>query len=398
MSSASAVLYHGTRAFPASLNVLTLTPFYPTAQDEAEGCFIAEPLSVSEQLSIRNQVVAVRPAYRALATTAASTFPVHRQHFLCVPGNPGLASSGAFLYAAITRKVETLICNSRIGLVHAHGALPCGHAAMLIRRKFGIPFVVTVHGLDAFSIRQVQSTFWRRRTLNNSRAVYEDAQRVICVSAKVRDQVLEYAPRARTAVIYNAVNSEMFMPSPSSAPGAMILSVGNLIPTKGHELLLRAFARVHSTIPAATLRIIGDGPEKSSLRRLTVALGISDSTQFLPRCSRTEIAQQMKRCTVFVLPSKYEGLGCVYLEAMACAKPAIGCYGQGIDEIIASGKNGWLIHPDSLEELGHALITLLRSPSLREEIGSEARKTILHRFQLVDQATQLSELYWECVG
>ena len=111
------------------------------------------------------------------------------------------------------------------------------------------------------------------------------------------------------------------------------------------------------------------------------------------------MAEAMRNCTVFVLPSRYEGLGCVYLEAMACGKPVIACRGQGIDEIIrgndADGSNGWLIPVDGLEDLVQALQVLMGNAALRARIGQAARQTILDKLTLSHQAESLVKIYEE---
>jgi glycosyltransferase involved in cell wall biosynthesis len=105
------------------------------------------------------------------------------------------------------------------------------------------------------------------------------------------------------------------------------------------------------------------------------------------------VAEAMRQCTIFVLPSRYEGLGCVYLEAMASGKVAIGCYGQGIDEIIRHGENGWLILVDGVTELVEGLKTLVADNNLRSRIGETARKTILSGLTLSHQAEKLMSIY-----
>jgi glycosyltransferase involved in cell wall biosynthesis len=122
-------------------------------------------------------------------------------------------------------------------------------------------------------------------------------------------------------------------------------------------------------------------------------LGIGQHVYFVGWQSRSEVANAMRRCTVFALPSRNEGLGCVYLEAMSCGKPAIGCRGQGIDEVIEHGKNGWLIPVDGLEPLVQGLSVLLESTELRMRIGTAARQTILDRLTLSHQAQHLARIY-----
>ncbi|MFZ0759918.1 MAG: glycosyltransferase family 4 protein, partial [Candidatus Sulfotelmatobacter sp.] len=147
--------------------------------------------------------------------------------------------------------------------------------------------------------------------------------------------------------------------------------------------------------PGLQCFIIGEGPDREHFTGLAGDLGISEQVHFLGRRSRAEVADAMRNCTVFLLPSRYEGLGCVYLEAMACGKPVIACRGQGIDEIIDHGSNGWLIPVDGLVELVHGLQVLLENSELRERIGQAARHTILGGLTLSHQAENLVRIYKE---
>ena len=164
---------------------------------------------------------------------------------------------------------------------------------------------------------------------------------------------------------------------------------------KGHELVLRAIGRLKESQPGLQCRIIGEGADRNRFARLAYDLGISDRVHFLGRGSRSEVAEAMRSCTIFALPSRYEGLGCVYLEAMSSGKPVIACQGQGIDEIIRHGSNGWLIPVDGLEELVQGLQVLLTDADLRARIGQAARQTILDKHTLTHQAESLVRIYEE---
>ena len=142
----------------------------------------------------------------------------------------------------------------------------------------------------------------------------------------------------------------------------------------------------------------GDGPERLVLTRLAERLSIANKVRFLGRKSRQEVANAMRRCTIFALPSRYEGLGCVYLEAMSAGKPAIGCRGQGIEDIIQHGYNGWLINPGDLENMVCAVSTLMSNADLRTGVGAAARKTIAGGFTLEHQAARLARVYQECLA
>src|SRR5581483_11410296 len=191
------------------------------------------------------------------------------------PGNLGLPSAGSLFFSSVRSFIRELHRRNRIDIVHAHAALPCGHAGALLSRELGIPFVVSVHGLDAFSTRQVHG-YMGRRCEQLSKRVYENAQRVICVSDRVRREVLQGASGARTSVVYNGVDVSKFRVGTAPHEKPTILSVGNLIPTKGHELLVRAFAAITHGYPAVSLDIIGDGCERTRLQALAAKLNLPE--------------------------------------------------------------------------------------------------------------------------
>jgi glycosyltransferase involved in cell wall biosynthesis len=380
------------------MRVLTLTPFYPSASDDAGGCFTAEPLSALEKLGVESHVIAVQPFFRAALKPDRHNYPANWVRYPCLPGGVGLSSAGSFLYSRLISQVRNLHRTWPFDLIHAHAALPCGHAAMLLGRDLHVPSVITVHGLDAYFTRQVRGRAgrWCERL---SRFVYQTAASVIGISGRVRDQIVSGGSSlVRTTVIYNGVDPDRFSPGELLREGQTILSVGNLIPIKGQNILLGAFARIHEKFPGTDCHMIGDGPERSPLEQLAQNLGIASKVKFLGPQSRSQVADAMRGCSIFALPSSYEGLGCVYLEAMSAQKPVIACRGQGIDEIIRHGQNGFLVNPNDPDDLARALTVLLEDASLRRQLGEQARNTVLESFTLNHQAQRLAELYRECIA
>jgi glycosyltransferase involved in cell wall biosynthesis len=378
------------------IHLLTLTPFYPSAADDANGCFVSEPLESLAKLGVRNTVLALQPFYRGKPSSGNSAVSGEWLRYFSLPGGFGLSSAGTFAFARIAAGLRKLHGAQPIDLIHAHGALPCGHAAMLAGRELNVPYAVSVHGLDAFSTVQVRGLSGER-CRQISRRVYKDASRVICVSEHVRDAIRkEMEETCSTSVVYNGVGSDRFTPLEPMAT-QKILSVGNLIPIKGHIHLIRAMAAIAQEFPSLELDIIGDGAERERLATLTRQLRLEDKVHFLGRQSRAQVAEAMRRCTIFALPSRYEGLGCVYLEAMSCGKPAIGCRGQGIAEIIQHGANGFLLERDDEHELASELSQLLREPARAHAVGIAARQTILGGFTLQHQAEDLIRIYRECL-
>jgi teichuronic acid biosynthesis glycosyltransferase TuaC len=378
-----------------TLHVLTLTPFYPSAGDDVSGCFVAETLRHLTICGVTSPVIAVDSIYHP-GHKANQENPAEWIRYPQLPGNVGLSSAGRFLGMFLLKKVRRLHRLFPIHVIHAHAALPCGHAAAFLSQRLGIPFVVTVHGLDVFNncFEQGIAAGWRRKA---SLSVYRSARRVICISDKIRLSLKrESGAEVAAEVVYNGTDSNFFAPIGEEAvheQSPTILIIGNLLAGKGHELLLRAIRTLKDSYPDLQCRMIGEGADRDRFERLARDLGISDRVHFLGRRSRGEVAKAMRDCTVFALPSRYEGLGCVYLEAMACGKPVIACRGQGIDEIICHGRNGWLIPVDGLQELVQAFDALLGDANLRSRLGQAARETILQKLTLSHQAESLRRIY-----
>ena len=387
------------RAGKSPLHVLTLTPFFPSAGDEVDGCFIAESTRQCEQFGITSSVIGATPIHHP-RKEPSPTAPASWVRYPQIPGNLGLSNAGRWLYARLLAEVPRLHKERPIDVIHAHAALPCGHAAALLSRHLNIPFVVTLHGLDVFNacFHSGVPAEWRRRA---SIDVYRAARTVICISERVQRLLRDgIHGDVRSTVVYNGTDTNFFSP----APGGMalrleheILIVGTLLAGKGHELVLRAIGQLEASFPQLHCRIIGEGSDRSRFEALARELGITQRVQFEGRKSRAEVADAMRGCSVFVLPSRFEGLGCVYLEAMACGKPVVACLGQGIDEIIEHAKNGWLIPIGGLDELAQGLSTMLRSPDLCSRLGASARETILNGLTLSDQAERLAEIYGEAI-
>ena len=385
----------GAAGMQRDIHVLTLTPFYPSEGDLVNGCFITETQPALRSLGVISSVTAVHPVYQPQKRPSPSA-PAEWLRYPQLPGNIGLATAGPILFARLLGRVRRLHRQHLVNVIHAHSALPCGHAAALLAKRLGIPFVVTIHGLDAFNacFESGWRAAWRARV---SRRVYRQAKNVICVSDRIRQNLEKgMAQEVPSAVVYNGTDIELFSPGNAAQPeGMTILVVGTLLRGKGQELVMQAVHKLRDFYPDLRCQFIGEGADGERFAALARQLGIEKRIQFLGRRTRAQVAQAMHDCTLFALPSYYEGLGCVYLEAMACGKPVIACRGQGIGEIVQHGMNGWLVGINDVEELAEGISTLLRTPELRTRIGTAARQTIEQNLTFAHQAQQLRKIYEE---
>jgi len=382
-----------------SIHVLTLTPFYPSRNDDTSGCFVSEPLAWLAKMGVRNTVFMVQPLYRRRHHANTSGVSANWLRHFALPGAFGVPIAGVFVFARIVGRVRALHALESVDLIHAHASLPCGHAAMLLSHELGIPYVVSVYGFDNLFLKQGtgRAQAWCRRI---SRRVCASSRRVICISESVREHVLEATgSNCRTSVVYNGVDPELFSPGDDpSSESLLILSSGTLLSRAGQEALVRAASSLISEFPTLRWEFIGRELERSRLRNLAQQLGVDEHVRFLGRQSRRQIAEAMRRCSVFALPSRCEGLGDVYLEAMSTGKPVIGYRGQGIAEIIQHGSNGFLVGPDNERELLLAIAMLLRDEPFRRRLGTAARDTILGGLTLEHQAESLGRIYRESVA
>lgn len=182
-------------------------------------------------------------------------------------------------------------------------------------------------------------------------------------------------------VIHLGIDTEIFAPQAVPKNDRLtILFVGKIVPNKGIRELGTAAVGLTETFPRLKLRIIGNGDQKTvaEMKEQASAAGADNLLEFAGFVRKEDLALEYSKSHVFAMPSYYEGgPGFVFLEAMACGLPVIGCSGSGVDEIVTSGHNGILVQPKEPTELRHALYTILKDEIARAEMGCNARQYVL---------------------
>lgn len=182
-----------------------------------------------------------------------------------------------------------------------------------------------------------------------------------------------------------------------------VLSVANLVPRKGIDVVIRALAHLRRRGTEARLRIVGRGSERARLGDLVKDLGLGDRVVFDDRgLDDTELGLCFRACDVFGLASRthhrppaMEGFGVVYAEAAYLGRPAIGGQSGGVPEVIEHGVTGYLVDPESpteIETYADALGSLLENASLREAMGRRARDRARARFDWGANARSVLQL------
>ena len=168
---------------------------------------------------------------------------------------------------------------------------------------------------------------------------------------------------------------------------ATVLSVCRMYPRKNLGLLLQAWVQVREKDRNAQLRIVGTGQEYKRWRKLAEKLRLQDSVLFLGDRSHEELAEEYKNCDIFCLPSRQEGFGIVFLEAMVAGKPIVAACAAAVPEVVREGKEGFLVSPDDPAQLASALLELIQSPELRSRMGQSARLYV-KKYDAIEVAKQ----------
>lgn len=187
--------------------------------------------------------------------------------------------------------------------------------------------------------------------------------------------------------------------APANFPeGRVVLTVGRWRADeryKGMDTLITALPRLLPRFPELQLAAVGDGDDRAWLEDLAEETGVERHVHFLSGLSYAELAACYAHCEMFALPSKGEGFGLVYLEAMACGKPVIGGAHGGAPEVIDDGKTGYLVPHGDAAQLATALETLLADPALEQEMGRRGKQRVENEFRFNVFAKSLRKILRE---
>jgi glycosyltransferase involved in cell wall biosynthesis len=191
------------------------------------------------------------------------------------------------------------------------------------------------------------------------------------------------------------------MAVPSSPPpgfprtGRIILTVGRWDTAeryKGADTLIAALPRVLKAAPDTSLVLVGDGNDRARLEQIAGDLGVSEHAHFLFGLTPEQLFACYANCDAFALPSRGEGFGLVFLEAMAHAKPVVGGAHGGIPDIVEDGVTGLLVPHGNVERLAQALESLLANPSRAREMGGHGRDRLAKTFSFAQFQLHLTQI------
>ncbi len=288
----------------------------------------------------------------------------------------------------------------RPALIHAHFALDAAES-LALRRDLGVPLVVTLHGYDVMCADEAHRQTRRGRLyLRRRTQLWSEATLFVCVSNAIRDRALSLGfPAGKLRVAPIGVDTDLLAPSGALTTDPTVLFVGRLVPKKGCDLLIEAFAHVQARLPEARLLIAGDGPDRRLLERLASSRTIG--TEFLGMQTPKETATLMRNARCLAAPSMTaangdaEGLPIVLCEALALGVPVASTRHSGIPELIGHREQGLLSEEADVEGLAAHLLELLTDDALAVRLRKAGRARVEQCFDLRRQTQALEQLYDE---
>lgn len=237
-------------------------------------------------------------------------------------------------------------------------------AAYGLKRLAGVPYWAIAHGIEAWDIqRPLLKTALRH------------ADRVIAVSGYTRDRLLKEQDLdpAKVSLLPNTFVSDRFQIAPKpryllqryglAETQPVILTVARLDSSeryKGYDQILKALPKIRRQIANVHYLLVGKGSDRPRLEQLILQLDLQDCVTLTGFVSDQELSDHYNLCDVFAMPSKGEGFGIVYLEALACGKPAVGGNQDGAIDALCHGELGVLVNPDDGEAIAHVLTQILQ--------------------------------------
>ena len=236
------------------------------------------------------------------------------------------------------------------------------------------------------------------------------AARVIAVSGSIRDFLInrEGVAPDQIVTLSNGIDAQTFaeaddlkrvqakselnLPSEAFVIGGM----GRLVPQKNFTLFLEVAARVLSRHPLAFFVIAGTGPEEQELKAKATALGINDRVGFLGHVN--DRLALYHAFDALLMTSDFEGTPMVLLEAMSCGLPVVASAVDGIAEVCTTSRDALLVAPGDSTGFASALEWVLKEATLREELGRNARNTVLERYEIRKLTARIESLYDDILG
>lgn len=368
------------------MHICVISHMYPNPVNPMSGIFVYNQVKALAEAGCRIKVFSPTPSfplypkwkgYRQMDLQSIQDgIPVQYVPTLMFPKGLFFSAYGKLYLRSLAQHIEESHQKDPFDLIHCHTIYPDGWTGGELAEKLEIPVVSTIHGSDILLYPQRSSSIYQ-----HTKSALQKNNLVFTVSHRLEQEAKKMEPEASIQTLYNGFDPAQFFPrsqsevreklgiSPSSKT---ILFVGNLLPVKGVDLLLKAFQKVYQQDPEIQLHLVGDGPLRKSLENLSQQLGIEENVIFHGRKPYTEIPLWINSADVVVLSSHSEGLPSILLETMGCGKVMVATDVGGIREILMHEETGLLVPPGDDQSLAEALQQILTDPERSKQMANQA--------------------------
>lgn len=350
------------------MNIVIIPAFFQTKSRKTLGSFFLEQARALQQKGHKVTILycdtysikCVKDwfAYSEEKSEIIEGIQIYRNRCFC-PLKHGIEGHRKAFANGIQKLYDQYMKGNKPDIIHAHCCVWAGYAAMKLSGQIGVPYVVTEHA-TLFQLHRDEISAGNNAIIQQ---VYQKAARVICVSRAFARLIESY--RTDIDVVGNVVNCDIFTPPKVSKNHNEIrfLTVCYMeeeaqLYKKGMDILIQSWTEIVKENTNVKLVIGGGGKAVQKVVDWTKEYHVTDSVEFLGTLNRQQVVEQMQMCDCFVLPSRYETFGVVYIEAMACGKPVIAVANGGPDDFVKD-FNGMLIKPD-VEELTGAINKMIK--------------------------------------
>lgn len=289
-----------------------------------------------------------------------------------------LPTVGRFTYLADAPALRRLVRRLRPDLVNAHYVSNFGTLTRLALLGSRVPWLLTAWGSDVYRVPE-QGAVHRRMVQANLRA----ATAVASSSRAMADRIHELAPDVTVHLTPFGIDTDLFAPSPSTAPadradGPTVLgTVKGLEATYGIDVLIRAFALAREELgDGLRLEVYGQGSQRSELETLAASLGVADAVRFAGAIGHDRVPEVLRGLDIFAALSRWESFGVAILEASAVGLPVVVSDAPGPMEVTRDGVTGLVVPREDAVAASAAIVRLARDPQLRARMGAAGRDLV----------------------
>ena len=388
------------------MNIVIIPAFFQTKSRKTLGSFFLEQARALQQQghsvtilycdTYSIKCIKEYIAYHEEKEEVIEGIHIYREKCFC-PWKHGMEGHREAFAQGILHLYEKYLMHERIDIIHAHCCVWAGYAAMKLSEQIGAPYIVTEHA----TLFQLHKDEISKKNNIVIKEVFQKASKVICVSSAFAELLDNY--RSDINVVGNVVNCDAFTPRFALEKHDKIrfLTVCYMeeeaqLYKKGMDILVQSFAEIFKKNEDVQLVIGGGGSAKVKVEQWVKEQGISEFVEFTGSLDREQVISQMQQCDCFVLPSRYETFGVVYIEAMACGKPVIAAANGGPDDFVKD-FNGLLIKPD-VRELTEAVEKMIVHVKAGNYQADKIAEYIKNQFSYAAIAQQLEKIYQSIKG